>query len=279
MKSILIATDLSVRSDRALQRALNLAKNYKAKLTILYVIDEDSPEILHKDLSKLAKKEIFEAVDGKTKNVDYKIEIATGIPHIKILQTALKIKADMVVIGLHRHTNKGNSMMGSVIERVIKNSLKPVLVVRERSESEYKKILVAFDFNSHSKNSLKLALNLFPDANFTLMHGYHMPLLGIMGASNSALEDEHKKDCENEMNDTLKEVVKNLSKTSKKSYKITNKLENGSIIYVLNNEVLYSKTQLMVIGTHGRSGISRMLSVNVAETFLIDPPCDVLVTF
>jgi nucleotide-binding universal stress UspA family protein len=34
MKSILIATDLSVRSDRALQRALNLAKNYKAKLTI-----------------------------------------------------------------------------------------------------------------------------------------------------------------------------------------------------------------------------------------------------
>jgi len=81
------------------------------------------------------------------------------------------------------------------------------------------------------------------------------------------------------MNDTLKEVVKNLSKTSKKSYKITNKLENGSIIYVLNNEVLYSKAQLMVIGTHGRSGISRMLSVKVAETFLIDPPCDVLVTF
>lgn len=279
MKSILIATDLSVRSDRALQRALNLAKNYKAKLTILYVIDEDSPEILHEDLTKLAKKEIFEAVKGKTKNVDYAVEIVTGIPHIKILQTALKIKADMVVIGLHRHTNKGNSMMGSVIERVVKNSLKPVLVVRERSESEYKKILVAFDFNSHSKNSLKLALNLFPDANFTLMHSYHMPSLGIIGTSNSALENEHKEDCENEMNDTLKEVVKSLSKTSKKSYKIKNKLENGSIIDVLNKEVLYSKTQLMVIGTHGRSGISRMLSVNVAETFLIDPPCDVLVTF
>jgi nucleotide-binding universal stress UspA family protein len=279
MKSILIATDLSVRSDRALQRALNLAKNYKAKLTILYVIDEDIPEILHEDLSKLAKKEIFEAVKGKTKNVDYAVEIVTGIPHIKILQTALKIKADILVIGLHRHTNKVNSMMGSVIERVIKNSLKPVLVVRERPESEYKKILVAFDFNSHSKNSLKLALNLFPDANFTLMHGYHMPLLGIMGASSSALEDEHKKDCENEMNDTLKEVIKNISKASKKSYKITNKLENGSIIDVLNKEVLYSKAQLMVIGTNGRSGISRMLSVNVAETFLIDPPCDVLVTF
>ena len=139
--------------------------------------------------------------------------------------------------------------------------------------------MVAFDFNSHSKNSLKLALNLFPDANFTLMHSYHMPLLGITGASNSALEDEHKKDCENEMNNTLKEVIKNLSKTNKKSYKIKNKLENGSIIDVLNKEVLYSKTQLMIIGTHGRSGISRMLSVNVAETFLINPPCDVLVTF
>lgn len=284
MKNILVATDLSVRSDRALQRALNLAKIYKAKLTILYVIDEDGPEVLHKELSKLGKKEISESLKGKDKNIECKIEVVTGVPHVKILQTALKIKADMVVIGLHRHTSKGNSMMGNVIERVIKASLKPVLVVKERAEPEYKKILVAFDFNSHSKNSLKLALNLFPGANFTLMHSYHMPFLGVAGVSSSALEMEHKEDCENEMNETVKEVVSTLSDSSKKSrpaasYKIKNKLENGSIIDVLNKEVLNSKTQLMVIGTHGRSGISKLLSLNVAETFLIDPPCDVLVIF
>ncbi len=279
MKNILVATDLSVRSDRALQRALNLARHYKAKLTILHVIDEDNPEVLHNDLNRLAKKEIFEAVDGKTKDVHYKIEIVTGIPHVEILQSALKIKADLVVIGLHRHTNEGNSMIGSVIQRVVKDSLKPVLVVRENTKSEYKKILVAFDFNSHSKNSLKLSLKLFPEANFTLLHSYHMPFVGMIGVSNSALESEHRKDCEKEMDETLKEVTRSLSKSGSKNYKIKNKLENGSIIDVLKKEVLYSKPQLMVIGTHGRSGISRILSLNVAETFLIDPPCDVLVSF
>ncbi len=284
MKSILVATDLSVRSDRALQRALNLAKTYKARLTILYVIDEDSPEVLHKDFRRLAKKEILEAITEKSKGVDYKIEITTGIPHKKILQTTLAVKADLVVLGLHRHTNKGNSMMGSVIGRVVKDSLKPVLVVREHAKSEYKKILIAFDFNSHSKNSLKLSLNLFPEANFTMLHSYHMPFLGITGVSSSALEKEHQEDCEKEMNQTLKEVVNNLSKSDKKvgsgaSYKVKNKLENGSIIDVLNREVLLSKAQLIVIGTHARSGISRLMSLNVAETFLIDPPCDVLVTF
>jgi nucleotide-binding universal stress UspA family protein len=283
MKNILIPTDLSARSDRALDKALNLAKNYDAKLTILHVIDEDNPEILHKDLSKLAKKRIFETLEGKTQGVDYKIEIVVGTPHAKVLQTALKVEADLVILGLHRHTNKNNSMMGKVIERVIKGSLKPVLVVKDPPKSEYKKILVATDFNSHSKNCLTLALRLFPDANFTLMHSYHMPFLGITGVSPSALEDDYRKDCENEMKELSEEVVNKLSKAGSNntisSYKIKNKLDNGSIIDVLNKEVLYSKPQLLVIGTRGRSGFSKMLSLNVAETFLIDPPCDVLVTF
>jgi len=278
MKNILVTTDLSARSDRALLRAMKLAKNYKAKLTILHVIDEDSPEVLHAELKKLAKKEIFTVVEGQTKNTDYKIEIVVGVPHIEILKATMKTKADLIVLGLHRHTNKDKSTVGKVIERVVKGSLKPVLVVKDRSESEYKKILVALDFNSHSKNSLKSALGLFPDANFTLVHSYYMPFLGDVGAS--ALEKEYKESCEDEMNLFLKGVVKDLAKLDKKkdNYKVKNKLEKGSIIDVLNKEALYSKPQLLVIGTHGRSGISKVLSLNVAETFLADPSCDILVT-
>ncbi len=282
MKNILVATDLSARSDRAIQRALKLAKNYGAKLTILHVVDEDNPESIHKELAKLAKKEIFTAVEGKTQNIDYKIEVVTGTPHLKILQVAVKIKADLIVLGLHRHASQDQSIMGQVVQRIIKNSLKPVLVVKERTEFEYKKILVALDFNSHSKSSFKLALNLFPEANFTLLHSYFMPILGSIGISANQLEQEYKEYCEKEIASTVKDVSKDIAKSHKTkteaTYKIKNKLIKGPIIEVLKEELQSSKQQLMVIGTHGRSGISKFLSINVAENFLIDPPCDVLVT-
>ncbi len=283
MKSILVTTDLSSRSDRAVLRAIKLARSYGARLTILHVVDEDSPEILHKDLARVAKKEIFSALEKKTQKVDYKIEIVVGIPHIKILQAALKTKADLIVLGLHRHTNKHGSMIGKVIERVVKSSLKPVLVVKDRSESEYKKVLVAVDFNSHSKSSLKSALSLFSDANFTLVHSYYMPFLGSAGISTSALENEYVKSCEDEINKLLKEATDSVAKLDGKdgkstNYKVKNKLEKGSIIGVLNKEITSSKPQLLVIGTHGRSGLAKVVSLNVAETFLIDPPCDILVT-
>lgn len=280
MKNILVATDLSARADRAVLRSLKLAKAYNAKLTILHIVDEDSPELLHSELISLAKKEIFSLVKGKTQKIDYKIETVVGIPHVKILQEAHKIKADLIVLGLHRHTNKDSSMVGKVIERVVKNSLKPVLVVKDRSEAEYKKILVAVDFNSHSKNSLKSALRLFLNANFTLLHSYYMPILGGMAVSASSLEDEYKESSEKEINLLVKEVTGDLEKSLKKklSHKIKNKLVKGLIIEVINKEVVYSKPQVLVVGTHGRSGLSKMLSLNVAETFLMDPPCDMLVT-
>ncbi len=278
MKNILVTTDLSSRSDRAILRALKLARSYEARLTILHVVDEDSPETLHKDLMIVAKKEILAVLDGKTQKVDYKIEVVVGVPHVEVLQATIKTKADLIVLGLHRHTNKDGLMIGKVIERVVKGSLKPVLVVKDRSESEYKKILVAVDFNSHSKNSLKSALSLFPEANFTLIHSYYMPFLGGMGVS--SLENDHRESCEEEMNSIMKEAVSDLGKSGKENakYKVKNKLEKGSIVDVLNKEVPYSKSQLLVIGTHGRSGIARLVSLNVAETFLIDPPCDILVT-
>lgn len=277
MKNILVATDLSARSDRAIHRALNLAREFQAKLTILCVIDEDNPKNIHQELSVLAKKQIMTVIDKNLDGVDYKIEIVTGIPHIQILTTSLKAKADLVILGLHRHHNHNNSVMGAVLSRVVKESLKPILVVKELPKFEYKKILVATDFNSHSKNSLKLALQLFPQAGFTMLHSYYMPIL----ASSKNLEDEHKDNCQADMERILKEAISELHKADKKAtspkYKITQKLEKGAVLDVLNNEIIKAKPQLLVIGTFAHTGIARALSLNVAEEFLLNPPCDILV--
>ena len=74
-------------------------------------------------------------------------------------KTTAEEKIDLVILGLHRHIEEGSSMIGKVIERVVKNSMKPVLVVKNRAELAYQNILVGVDFNIHSKkcsNSRKM---------------------------------------------------------------------------------------------------------------------------
>jgi nucleotide-binding universal stress UspA family protein len=44
----------------------------------------------------------------------------------------------------------------------------------------------------------------------------------------------------------------------------------------LQEEITFSKPELLVLGTHGRTGLSRALSLNVTEKFLTNPSCDVL---
>ena len=56
MKKFLMATDLSARSERALERAVSLARNHCAKLTVVHVVDEALPASLAETLEKV---EIF----------------------------------------------------------------------------------------------------------------------------------------------------------------------------------------------------------------------------
>ncbi len=275
MKKILVATDLSARSDRAVLRAIKMAKNYKAHLTIVHVVEEDTPKILVEETKKIALQEINLCIKGKVKDIKYDIKIIVGTPHLSILEMITEEDVDLVVIGLHRHTQESQPMIGKIIERIIKGSMKPVLVVKNRSESDYENILVGIDFNIHSKKSLKLSLDMFEDSNFHLVHGYYMPFLGTM--DNIALEKSFKTNCTKDLDDMLKDTIKSLSKKSKKSFKIDKKIIKGSIFDILKEEILYLKPDLLVLGTHGRSGLTKILSLNVTENFLANPLCDVLV--
>lgn len=279
MKKILVATDLSSRADRAILRAIKLATAHKAHLTIVCVVDEDTPTSLLQETKKIAEQEINFCIKNKIKNIKYDIRIVVGMPHHSILEIAVEENVDLIVLGLHRHIEENQPIIGKVIERVILNSMKPVLIVKNRAELDYKNTLVGVDFNIHSKKSLKLALSMFKDSNFHLIHSYYMPILGAFGNS-AALEQEFKVSCSADIDSMVKEITKSLagkSSSSKKSFNISTKITKGSISDILKEEALYLKSELLVLGTHGRTGLAKLLSLNVTESFLVNPPCDLLV--
>jgi nucleotide-binding universal stress UspA family protein len=147
IKRILMATDGSATSVRALKTAVELAKKTRAKLTLVGVIDnrlyvgrtmlaEDLPTRLAEPVEDylmqvagayLADASTFCGREG----VEPEIVIRTGHPVEEILKEARRSKADMLVMGSHGKSGIG-SVMGSVTYGVLHGESRvPVLVVRK----------------------------------------------------------------------------------------------------------------------------------------------------
>lgn len=92
---------------------------------------------------------------------------------------AEELHADLVVTG-SRGADFGHRLVGSVAERVVRMSLRPVLLVRRAPRTPYRRILVPVDFSIWSELSIHTALRVVPGAHLVLLHAVDAPLADRM---------------------------------------------------------------------------------------------------
>lgn len=139
MQKILVAHDGSKSSDKALKKAVEMAVNFNASLTVLAVV----PELYLTELSDADRNRIFEALSRETaeamekirkslsgKSIVVKTLIRQGDPAEKILETAQKMKVNLIVTGSHGRHGTKKFLLGSVSSKIVDYSKCPVLVVK-----------------------------------------------------------------------------------------------------------------------------------------------------
>lgn len=139
MQKILVAHDSSKSSDKALKKAVELSVNFNASLTVLAVI----PELYLTELSDVDRNRILDALSKETtetmekirkslsgKSIEVKTLIRQGDPAEKILETAQKMKVDLIVTGSHGRHGTKKFLLGSVSSKIVDYSKCPVLVVK-----------------------------------------------------------------------------------------------------------------------------------------------------
>jgi len=144
-KNILVPTDFSKYSDVALDKAVDIATQYKAKIYLLHVITEHIRRCmadycldlqlvkqLEKQSIKGAKDKLKTAADAiaKEKGVAISIVIKEGVPQEVILSEQKAKKIDLIVIASHGKTGILKHLIGSVADKVVKGSKCPVIVVK-----------------------------------------------------------------------------------------------------------------------------------------------------
>jgi nucleotide-binding universal stress UspA family protein len=146
---ILVPTDFSVHSDRALEQALDTAKKYHAKIFLLHVIQEDiyRPIAVTASDFGLSKKLWQQVIDRQrveienklqnqldkfpqAKEVDVVTNVCQGVPCQAILKEAKEKKIDLIVIASLGKTGIAKYFMGSVARNVVNGSKCPALVIK-----------------------------------------------------------------------------------------------------------------------------------------------------
>lgn len=136
---ILLPTDGSGATDRAIDHALELAGTYGAELHVLYVLDDASLASVSEEATAELREQGTDAVDGiadRASAADVEVETAVrkGSPHREILEYADAADVDMVVMGTHGRSGVGRVLLGSVTERVVRAASVPVVTVRRDAD-------------------------------------------------------------------------------------------------------------------------------------------------
>lgn len=272
IERILVATDLSARGERALGRALRLRRRFGAQLTVLHVVEDELPE----RIAARRAKEARELIDGQLRSrgepPDLQataVEIAFGTGYAAIIQRASELGAGLTVLGNHRENPWRDLFLGSTIERVLRRGTTPVLTVKHEPAADYLRVLVAVDFSVYSRRALEFACRLVPDGELLALHAYDLPFAGFL----SEPPPRQAVLLQGEILEQMQALLRDLPGASGR---VRPEVRLGGALPVVEAAADEFGPDLLVVGTHGRSGVAHALLGSVAERLMRRSQCDVL---
>jgi len=147
IKTILLPTDGSECSAKAMAYALSFAKQYGGRVVALHVIDQrweehtrvvfaevgqDLTQKIRNGYEEEAQRILREVTDAASKvGVPVESKVLTGFPPEEIVRVAQQLPADIIIMGTHGRAGMSHLLLGSVAEKVVRRAPCPVLTVRK----------------------------------------------------------------------------------------------------------------------------------------------------
>jgi universal stress protein E len=194
LKTILAATDLSRKGNRAVERAAMLAaKSGAAELRVLHVLEQPwlapraAPELAQGALRRLDR---LAAEMGRDHGVRVQHRLGTGSTLRVIAQDSRR--SDLLVLGASTGHAVRDLLLGSPAQRLLARTPASILVARDPPRSDYGRVLVALNLSEFDDRTLAFARAVAPGARLDLVHVFDSRFEGKMryaGVSGAAIEE------------------------------------------------------------------------------------------
>ncbi len=278
MKKILVATDFSERSDRAVRRAGLLAQEQGAHLSLLHVVDDDRPQRLVASEAAAARELLAQTIGTVLHDVRGEAEVALGDPFDRIAKHARDTGVDLIVMGAHRRQLLKNIFVGTSIERVIRENAAPVLMVNSDAAEPYRRALVATDLSEQSAHALQVAraLGILPRSRAVVVHAFEVVAASKLAFAGVAA-DKIESHVAQETAVARAELAKFLADLELGEPSFELRVRRGRAAGVILEAVADTAADVVVMGTHGRTGVHKLLLGSVTSEIVCSLDRDVLV--
>ncbi|AWK86503.1 universal stress protein [Azospirillum thermophilum] len=280
MRTLLVASDLSSRSDRAVAQAAYLAGRFGARLVLLHVVDDELPAALFDAGREQAIRLLAETASGSGFLSPDRVAVRVdgGLDFRTILAVAAEEGAGLIVLGAHRRSLLEDVLTGTTVERVIRNAATPVLVARRSTPGGYVCTLAAVDLKEEETAVLRLAHRLADGQTLYLTHVQNDALslrTPLAGARSDEME-RSRRAIDARCEAALQDIARLAGLPAGGWLPLVGW---GSPAEEILDGVERLHADLCVVGTRtrGRGAVERLLFGSVAERLLLDLTCDVLV--
>ncbi len=280
IENVLIATDFSTYSNTVLQFGLQLARSYDAAAYVVFVVPADeslmagpqayvaAKEAAARDLeelsAELSRKHSY--VEGR----DYHLCLLEGDVAHTILDFAHRKRVDLIVLGTHGRGGLGKALMGSVAEKVFRQSPVPVLTLgphlrHSTRDHSPRNILVAADLTPASARAAHFAATLAREsqAKLTLLHVVDAKKLEPVpdkAAARRAIELR----------------LEELAAPPCQGFECATRVEVGRVVPTILHVLNEMEADLLVIGVHPSRGLLDRLMFPHAYELVCESPCPVV---
>jgi nucleotide-binding universal stress UspA family protein len=269
LRRILVAADLGACMDRAVDRALMLVAQGGA-VHFVHVAEPSLPADgvaigrLHQAMTRLTSEIRDYAPPGRN---DVTGEVLQGAIDETIVRAAAAMRAEIVVTGSPRDISLMGMIRGTVVDNVIRRANCPVLVVKARARRPYAKIAAAFDLEGSSRKALTFARTVFPGAAIEVVHVDESGGTADETAELRRRVERIAAECDTDIG----------RGSAEERGSLTFRLAQGRAAGVLLEQLPRMPSDLVVLGTHGRTGINNFVFGSVAETLTALLPQDTLI--
>ena len=307
-KSILyVVEDPSAEPDTAMARAVSLATNSQARLTVLHVADEPrlgpfAGSVTVNDFKARERDQVIEQlsllVRGVDKGLDVAVDVRFGAAFVEVVREVLRNGHDLVI----KQVGKGGAhsfLFGGIDQHLLRKCPCPVWVMVGDTSANYQRILVAVDFDpweeSNEEDTLEGSLNrqildlaaMLAVTDFAQLHVVHAwesitdNMIRVFGSELSDNEVAGNRDRERREHQSRLDILNHRMQQqfggeTHRYLAPRFHLRKGAprdVVPAVANEL---KADLVVMGTVSRTGIPGLLIGNTAEVILNNLECSVL---
>lgn len=286
LKHIMLATDGSVYSDGAVKEAIYLARSCSARLSALYVL-EVNPEFQTEGLAYVEKMELdarshLDAVRAAAARENVECEVITrrtDEPYKAVVRESGERNCDVIVMGRRGKTGLKKILMGSVTAKVIGYASSSVLVVPKDAAINCRNILLAVDGSRFSDTASERAIQIARRCEARLA------VISVIPAGVQAGMDPDTGYTPQQLALISREIfaaaeqqmAKVAAAATQAGIQAETAMLGGNPYEAIVEAAVKRESDLIVIGSHGRTGLQKLIMGSVAERVVALSPSAVLV--